>query len=119
MIHGTTPEEALKDIEEVKLDWIQSNLEEGRPIPVPVNHQYSGEIRVRMAPTLHHFIANRAMIEGVSLNQFMVMALARAVGYPEPKPKNIDKASNGDIHYEPKHSKPLLVTEPKRKDNRK
>jgi len=110
MIHGNTSEEALKDIEEVKLDWIQSNLEEGRPIPEPVDHQYSGEIRVRMPPTLHRILSDRAMIEGVSLNQFMVMALARAVSYPEPEKKNAVKEPKREL---------LMVKETKRKYRKK
>lgn len=85
MIHGNTPEEAVKEIEEVKLDWIKSNLEDGLPVPEPVEHKYSGEIRVRMPPSLHHLLTNRANVEEVSLNQYMVTALARAVGYPEVK----------------------------------
>ena len=110
MIHGNTPEEAVKEIEEVKLDWIQSNLEDGRAIPEPVEHQYSGEIRVRMPPTLHRLLTYRAMIEEVSLNQFMVMALARVVGYPEPEKKNNGKESKREL---------LMVKEPKRKYQKK
>jgi predicted RNase H-like HicB family nuclease len=110
IIHGITQEEALKDIEEVKLDWIQSNLEEGRQIPEPVEHQYSGEIRVRMPPSLHHVLSDRAMIEEVSLNQFMVMALARAVGYPEPDDKPVTKQPKKEL---------LLVKETKRKYTKK
>jgi len=29
IIHGDTPQEAITEIEEVKLDWIKSNLERG------------------------------------------------------------------------------------------
>jgi predicted RNase H-like HicB family nuclease len=110
LIHGNTPEEALKEIEEVKLDWIQSNLEDGRPIPEPVDHQYSGEIRVRMPPTLHRVLTYRAMAEEVSLNQFMVMALARSVGYPEAAGKNVVKEPKQEL---------LTVKETKRKYTKK
>ncbi|OGN88797.1 MAG: hypothetical protein A2Z74_01700 [Chloroflexi bacterium RBG_13_46_9] len=87
LIHGNTPEEAIREIEDVKIDWIKSNLEDGLPIPEPVLRKYSGEIRVRMSPSLHRLLTDRANIEEVSLNQYMVTALARAVGYPEPKKK--------------------------------
>lgn len=92
MIHGNTPEEAIKEIEEVKLDWIKSNLEDGLPVPEPTGHKYSGEIRVRMPPSLHRSLTNRADVEDVSLNQYMVTALARAVGYPEPVAKERKKS---------------------------
>jgi antitoxin HicB len=85
LIHGNTPEEAVKEIEEVKMDWIQSNLEDGLPIPEPTSRKYSGEIRVRMPPSLHQLLAQRASNEGVSLNQYMVAGLARAVGLDEGK----------------------------------
>ena len=83
LIHGNTPEEAVREIEEVKLDWIQSNLEDGLPVPEPASYRYSGEIRIRMPPSLHQLLAQRAAIEGVSLNQYMVGGLARAVGLDE------------------------------------
>jgi antitoxin HicB len=85
LIHGDTPEEAIKEIEEVKMDWIQSNLEDGLPIPEPTSTKYSGQIRVRMPPSLHQLLAQRASNEGVSLNQYMVAGLARAVGLDEGK----------------------------------
>ncbi|MBI2832521.1 MAG: type II toxin-antitoxin system HicB family antitoxin [Chloroflexi bacterium] len=33
LIHGETPEEAIREIEEVKREWIKSNLERGLEIP--------------------------------------------------------------------------------------
>lgn len=83
LIHGNSPEEAVKEIETVKLDWIRSNLEDGLPIPEPAPNKYSGEIRVRMPPSLHQLLAQRAANEGVSLNQYMVFGLARTVGLDE------------------------------------
>ncbi len=41
---------------------------------------YSGKVNLRMPKSLHRDLAHRAEEEGVSLNQFMVVALARAVG---------------------------------------
>jgi len=41
---------------------------------------YSGKVNLRMPRSLHRDLARRAEKEGVSLNQFMVVALARAVG---------------------------------------
>ncbi len=80
LIHGGTPEEAIKEIEEVKRDWIKSNLERGLKIPEPVSHKYSGQIRLRIPPSLHKTITDRAKVEGVSLNQYMVTAIAKSVG---------------------------------------
>ena len=49
---------------------------------------YSGKVNLRMPRSLHRDLARRAEEEGVSLNQFMVVALARAVGEePSPSPQ--------------------------------
>ncbi len=80
LIHGDTPEEAVREIEEVKRDWIKSNLERGLTIPEPRPHKYSGQIRLRISPSLHKLLAYRAETEGLSLNQYMATALATSVG---------------------------------------
>jgi predicted RNase H-like HicB family nuclease len=87
LIHGDTPEEALKEIEEVKMEWIESNLEDGLPVPEPQPHDYSGQIRLRIPPSLHRQLSYKAAIENVSLNQYMTAALAMSVGLVEETPK--------------------------------
>jgi antitoxin HicB len=78
---GDTPEEAVKELLDERKDWFRTCLELGVKIPMPVDPpKYSGEIRVRMPPSLHQALAQRAASEGVSLNQYMVTGLARAVG---------------------------------------
>ena len=89
LIHGDTPEEAVKEIQEVKMDWIMSNLEDGLPIPEPEpeSHEYSGQLRLRIPPSLHRQLSYKAAIEDVSLNQYMTAALAKSVGIVEEKPE--------------------------------
>lgn len=82
LIHGDTPEEAIKEIQQVKRDWIKSNLERGLKIPEPALHKYSGQIRLRIPPSLHKLLWDRAIVEDTSLNQFVTTALARYVGFP-------------------------------------
>ena len=86
LIHGDTPEEAIREIQEVKVDWIRSNLERGLPIPEPRPRKYSGQIRLRISPSLHKQLAYRAETEGMSLNQYMATALATSVGIAEEPP---------------------------------
>jgi antitoxin HicB len=84
LIHGDTPEEAIREIEEVKKDWIKSNLERGLKIPEPISRKYSGQISLRIPPSLHKLLSDIATVQEVSLNQFMTMALAREAGlHPE------------------------------------
>lgn len=87
LIHADTPEQAVKEIKEVKLDWIKSNLERGLPIPEPRPRQYSGQIRLRISPSLHKLLAFRAETEGMSLNQYMATSLATSVGIQPGKAK--------------------------------
>jgi predicted HicB family RNase H-like nuclease len=78
---GNSPEEAVRELLNERRDWFKTCLSLGIKIPLPVDSpRYSGEIRVRMPPSLHQTLAQRAASEGVSLNQYMVTGLARAVG---------------------------------------
>lgn len=90
MTHGATQEEALRDIEDAKREWLKSNLESGLPIPEPA--KFTGQYHLRMPPSLHEALALKSESEDVSLNQFIITALARAVGYAEP-PKKREVAS--------------------------
>ena len=72
-------------VDQAKLRWIEEALHRERPIPEPKEgeeslKEYSGRILLRMPRSLHRDLANRSRLEGVSLNQFIVIALARAVG---------------------------------------
>ena len=81
MIDGDTPEEAIKEIQVVKREWIESNLKRGLKIPEPAPRQYSGQIRLRITPTLHKLLSDRAGMENVSLNHYMSTVLAQATGF--------------------------------------
>lgn len=81
LIHGDTPEDAIREIEEVKRDWIKSNLERGLKIPEPVSRKYSGQISLRIPPSLHKLLSDIAAVQEVSLNQLMATALAREAGF--------------------------------------
>ncbi len=97
LIHGETPEEAVAEIQEVKKDWIKSNLERGIKIPEPVSHKYSGQIRLRIPQSLHRMLSERAAIEETSLNQLMTAALATYVDFPyEPPAKNAKRVKAGN-----------------------
>lgn len=93
LIHGDTPEEAVREIEEVKRDWIKSNLERGLPVPEPRPRRYSGQIRLRISPSLHKLLAYRAETEGLSLNQYMATSLATSVGIKVEKPRSGPKTA--------------------------
>jgi antitoxin HicB len=77
---GDTEAEALAEIQEAMLAWLESVLERGLPIPEPsVRPEYSGKVLVRMPKSLHRRLIERAEIEGVSANQLAVAILAKGL----------------------------------------
>lgn len=84
MIHGDTPEEALHDINDVKRDWIKTNLELGNKMPEPLkSRKYSGKVNLRLPSSLHESLVEIAELEGISFNQYMVSVLSKAAGRDE------------------------------------
>jgi predicted RNase H-like HicB family nuclease len=78
---GDTPEEAFDSLEEAAKDWLQAALEAGQNIPEPVeSNEYSGRLVLRLPKSLHKKAARLAALDGVSLNQFLVVGIAEHVG---------------------------------------
>jgi antitoxin HicB len=86
-----TPEELWPAVERAKREWIEDALRRGEPVPEPGGGSrgsgggegrggYSGRILVRVPKSLHAELIARAAQEGVSLNQFILAALARSLG---------------------------------------
>lgn len=71
-------------IEDAMRAWIETALEDGYPIPEPrPTDQYSGKFVVRVPRSLHRQLAEAATRDGVSLNTFVNVALARAAAMPQ------------------------------------
>jgi len=85
MSHGDTAEEAVTMIREAMELWLEVSLERGLPIPEPrPKDDYSGKFVVRVPRSLHRELVEAAEEEGVSLNQYINVALAKAVAEPSP-----------------------------------
>ena len=81
---GETAEEAMEMIDEARLLWLESAYDDGLDIPLPRSErEYSGKFNVRFPKSLHRRLDQMADREGVSLNQFLVSTLSRAVGIEE------------------------------------
>jgi antitoxin HicB len=80
MTEGDTPGDALKNLSDAMVSWIEVRLEDGDPIPEPSPTEFSGKFVVRVPKSLHRDIVLHADREGVSLNQFVATQLARSVG---------------------------------------
>lgn len=77
MTEGDTYEEAFENLEDAMAAWVEVHLEDGDPIPEPLSaDQYSGKFLMRLPKSLHRELARRAELEGVSLNQYALVALS-------------------------------------------
>ena len=78
MSHGDTYAEAFENIQDAMKGWIETKLENGFPVPEPVDDsQYSGKFVVRIPKTLHARLALEAELEGISLNQYALYRLSK------------------------------------------
>ena len=73
MSSGETIEEAVKNGEDARREWIIATLESGMEIPKPFDaEEYSGQFRLRMPKSLHKLLAERSKQEGISMNQYCI-----------------------------------------------
>jgi antitoxin HicB len=78
-----TLDEVWALIDDAKRGWLELALADGDPIPEPAppwEDQPSGKFTVRVPRSLHRKLSEEARREGVSLNQFVTVALAETVG---------------------------------------
>ena len=78
---GDSPQEAYARLHEAALAWIEAAQDLGQPIPDPQEENaYRGKFALRMPASLHKDVAQAAERDGISLNQFIVAALAERIG---------------------------------------
>jgi antitoxin HicB len=81
MADGATREEALKNGDLAKAEWIERTKKLGRKVPEPkLVQDYSGKWVQRVPRSLHRQLALKAEREGVSLNAYATCLLAAGVG---------------------------------------
>lgn len=81
---GDTAEEAIRNIEDAASNWIEATLQAGKPIPPPsTDYEYAGKVALRLPRSIHRQAMRMAERDGVSLNQFLVSAIAARVGAEE------------------------------------
>lgn len=69
-------------IEDAKRTWFEAMLESGKPIPEPGARaeEYSGRVLLRLPKSLHAQAIRAAEQDAVSLNMFLVAAVAKELG---------------------------------------
>lgn len=74
---GDTIEELYESLNEALEGYLEVKIENGLPIPEPVNTEgYSGKFNVRLPKSLHQRLTIEAEMEGVSLNTLVLYKLA-------------------------------------------
>ncbi len=64
--------------DEIRRLWIETEFDRGYEIPLPsFPEEYSGRFVLRIPPSLHRTLAERAKREKMSLNQYVTMRLTR------------------------------------------
>ena len=75
---GQTFEEAYKNIKEAMEGWIQTKIDEGYTVPMPIGYDdFSGKFVIRIPKSLHYRLTVEAKEEGVSLNQYALYKLSK------------------------------------------
>jgi len=77
MTHGRTREEAITNAKEAAELWLEVARKNGDFIPPPPRRA-SGKLVLRMPRDLHAHVTERAAREGVSINTWIVAAIARS-----------------------------------------
>lgn len=80
--HGKTETEAIETLREVQRLWLEESLAGGVRIPEPQKYEGlpSGKWVQRAPRSLHKKLTDRAVEEGVSLNQLVTAILSEAIG---------------------------------------
>jgi predicted RNase H-like HicB family nuclease len=90
--YGDTPEEALKNLNDAAINWIEAAQEQGQFIPEPLDAgDASGRIALRLPRNLHRKAMQMAQRDRVSLNTFLVEAIAARVGAEDLSAKIMSK----------------------------
>lgn len=75
---GDTCAEAIAELEENEIEWLESAKKYNIPIPPQskkTENSYSGKLSLRISPFLHEEASKRAVDLGISLNQYITDAI--------------------------------------------
>ena len=113
---GETASEAIAELEQNEVDWLETAKQCGIPIPTAniktETSQYSGKVSLRFSPFVHEQASEIAKEQGISLNQYIndaivhysSMILARNASRLSSETKTIEKTSNSIIQFDRKKS---------------
>ena len=71
---GSTSEEAVEELRQNEIEWLNAAKEYGIPIPaeyIRKETKFSGKVSLRMSPLIHEDAYNNSKELGISLNQYI------------------------------------------------
>jgi len=75
---GDSLEQAVKNAEDAKRQWIIAALDDGYEVPEPESiEEYSGQFKLRIPKSLHRQLVLQSKREGISMNQYCVYLLSQ------------------------------------------
>lgn len=82
---GDSPEEAIKDVKEVAIEFLKILHEDNKKLPevdiYKSTEDYSGKFALRMSKSTHKLVVERAEEEGVSVNQLINQYITMGIGF--------------------------------------
>lgn len=92
---GETLEEVSERIEDARRAWIETAYEDGLEIRIPrIEEEYSGKFVIRLPKYLHRRLSEKAIREGISLNQYVVALLSGSASTREETVEQTIKLTN-------------------------
>lgn len=94
---GDSIHEAISRLELAAESWIEAAREMGQSIPEPLQEsEYSGKFALRLPRSMHKASVERAAVEGTSVNQLFLAAIATYLGEVSGATKAM--ASTSEVH---------------------
>lgn len=88
---GVTYRQAIEEFERILGMAIEVFEEDDRPLPEPrFDTSYSGNLSLRIGSDMHRRVAERAEVEGVSINSLLQTAIAHYLGFQAGRSVDID-----------------------------
>lgn len=79
---GATVEQCYKNLDNAARKWILDAVAKDQPVPEPyIGYHFSGRLLLRIPRSMHAEITHRAKLEGVSLNQYLILAIQKGILY--------------------------------------
>jgi predicted RNase H-like HicB family nuclease len=120
MAEGATATEAIANLADSREVWIGTRLDNGYSVPEPRTRRPSGNVSLRMTPSLHARLAKLADRAGVSLNFLITSVLARHAGGEDALRDAVAAASSvlAGRSTSPPHAVPQRQAAPHRRPQR-